>query len=70
MYDSISMQKKIKDLVSSLKESYKLSDFEALTIALKIEQNEILSRSFVLSDSNSAPTALEKIVHVIQDLKD
>lgn len=67
MYESLALRKKVRDLATELKADYKLDNYQALDIALKAERNEILSRAFVLSDSDSIPTALEKLIHTIED---
>lgn len=51
----------VKELTKNLKEDYKLTDFEALTLALKAEQNELLKRAFVVSSNGSHPNGLEAI---------
>lgn len=67
MYSNLSIPKKVKNLANSLQEDYRLTAYEALDIALKSERNEILSRAFVVSDSDTNPTALEKLIHTIED---
>lgn len=69
MYNQLTLKKKVKDLALDLKEQYKISDFEALSLALNVERNEVLSRAFVLTDSDEHPTALEKIVHKLESIK-
>lgn len=45
-----------------LKENFKLSDYEALKIAIESQRNDIFYRAFLLSnDDLKAPTALEGI---------
>lgn len=44
-----------------LKQEWNLSDFEALQIAVKIQQNQVLADAFGVSDSNKHPTFLEAI---------
>ncbi|QHS59850.1 histidine kinase [Chitinophaga agri] len=51
----------VKEIAKELKEGYKLTDFEALTLALKAEQNELLKRAFVISSTDAHPTGLEAI---------
>ena len=67
MYENLTLRKKVRDLATELKSNYKLDDYQSLDLALKAEKNEILSRAFVLTDSNTYPTALEKLIHTIQD---
>lgn len=55
----------VKELAKNLKESYKLTDFEAITLALKAEQNELMRRAFVISSSDSHPSGLEAIAIAI-----
>lgn len=69
MFDKLTLRKNVRDLASELKKDHKLSDFESLSLALQAERNEILSRAFVLSDSDQYPTALETIVHKLEDIK-
>lgn len=44
-----------------LKQDWVLSDFEVLQIAVKIQQNQILSEAFGVTDSNKYPKFLEAI---------
>jgi len=67
MYNTLHLTKKVKDLAKELQEYQGLTAYEALDIALKVERNEILERAFVLSDSDSVPSALEKLIHTIED---
>lgn len=67
MYNNLSISKKVRELANELKADHKLDYYQALDIALKVEKNEILSRAFVLSDSNSYPTALEKLILTIEE---
>ena len=55
----------IKDLVKDLQESYKLTDFEALTVALQAERNSILRKAFVITALDNTPTALEAIANAL-----
>lgn len=67
MYTTLSLSDKVRRLATSLVDEYGLSQYNALDIALKVEKNEILERAFVLSDSDAEPTALEKLIHTLQD---
>lgn len=51
----------VKKLAKGLKEEYELTDFEALTLALKAEQNELLKLGFVIPSSDNHPSGLEAI---------
>ncbi|MGZ9736610.1 histidine kinase [Flavobacterium sp. GNP002] len=51
----------IRKLTASIQQEYKLSDYEALTIALKIEENELFRKANVISKDDKYPSALEKI---------
>ena len=51
----------IRNLVKDLKEEYKLTNYEALIIALKAEQNDLIKTAFVISSMDEYPTALEAI---------
>ncbi len=42
-----------------------MSDFEALTLALKAEQNELFRLAFMISSSDNYPTALEAIANAL-----
>lgn len=57
----VSISNDVKTLAKDLKETYKLTDFESLTLALKAEQNELFKLGFVISSSDSYPSALEAI---------
>lgn len=48
-------------LANQLEEQFKIPKGEALQIALKAEQNEILKRAFVVTREDKVPTALEAI---------
>lgn len=51
----------IRNLTKSIQQEYKLSDYEALTIALKIEENELFRKAHVVSSNDKYPSALENI---------
>lgn len=55
----------IKELAKDLKESFKLTDYEALTLALKAEQNSLFRRAFVVTSSDNTPTVLEAIANAL-----
>ena len=57
----VSVSKDVRELVKDLKSEFELSDFEALTVALKAEQNELIKLGFVISSSDSHPSGLEAI---------
>lgn len=57
----------IRNLTKSIQQEYKLSDYEALTIALKIESNELFRKANVISSNDSYPSALEKIAIALSD---
>jgi len=57
----------IRNLTTSIQQEYKLSDYEALTIALKIESNELFRKANVISSNDSYPSALEKIAIALSD---
>ncbi|GEM_PF-3478954 len=44
-----------------LKQKWVLSDFEVLQIAVKIQQNQILTDAFGITESNKTPKFLEAI---------
>ena len=64
----------VKELVKELKLEYKLSEYEALTIALKVEHNELLKQSNDLincglgADSGDQPRFLEAIAMALKNL--
>nr|QNL31744.1 MAG: hypothetical protein [Bacteriophage sp.] len=45
-----------------------LSTYESIMIAVQLQRNRMIERAFVLTPDDDYPTALEKIVHAIQDL--
>jgi hypothetical protein len=55
----------VRELAKDLKEDYKLTDYEALTLALRAEHNELLKLGFVISSSDSYPTGLEAIANAL-----
>lgn len=61
----VGLSKDVRKLATELKENYKLSDFEALTLALKAEQNELFRLAFMISSSDNYPTALEAIANAL-----
>lgn len=56
----------VRKLAKDLKEEYNLSDFESLTLALKAERNELFKLAFVISSSDTYPSALEKIAMLLE----
>lgn len=49
-------------IAKALKSEYnKLNDFEALSLAIQIERNQLLENGFNVSRSDSHPSALEAI---------
>jgi hypothetical protein len=46
---AVNISASVKALVMDLKEKYKLTDFEALTLALKAEENDIFRKAFVVA---------------------
>ncbi len=49
-------------IAKELKEEYsKLSDFEALSLAIQIQRNQILENGLAVSSSDRYPSALEAI---------
>jgi hypothetical protein len=48
-------------VAKDLKHEYKLSDFEALSLALNAEKNEIIKLGFVLHSNDERPSGLEAI---------
>lgn len=67
-YEYLGISKRVADLAESLQIDYNLSPYESLDIAIKVEKNEYLARAFVLT-TNDDVTALEKIVHTLEDLR-
>jgi hypothetical protein len=59
----------IRNLTKSIQQEYKLSDYEALTIALKIESNELFRKANVISSTDAYPSALENIAIALSDKK-
>lgn len=55
----------VKELAKDLQENFKLTDFEALSLALKAEQNDLFRRAFVITASDNYPTALEAIANAL-----
>ena len=57
----VSISRDVRELANYLKDEYKLTNFEAFSLALKAEQNELLKLGFVISSSDSHPSGLEAI---------
>lgn len=57
----VSLSKDVIELAKDLQTEYKLTNYEALTLALKAEKNELLKLGFVISSSDSHPSGLEAI---------
>ena len=55
----------VKELAKDLQENFKLTDYEALSLALKAEQNDLFRRAFVITASDNYPTALEAIANAL-----
>jgi len=59
----------IHSFVKELRLDYpKLTDFEALQLAVQMQRNEIMKRAFVISSSDDYPSALEKIAMHASDM--
>jgi len=50
-----------RELARNFKDHLKVTDYEAFSLALKVEQNELLKQAFVISSTDAHPGALEKI---------
>ena len=60
-----SISSDVKALAKDLQENYKLTDYEALSLALKAEHNDLFIRAFVITASDNTPTALEAIANAL-----
>ena len=49
----------VKELAKDLQESYSLTNFEALSLALQAEQNNLFKKAFVITSNDNTPSALE-----------
>ena len=49
----INLSPKVSQFVEQLQESYELTDFEAISLCLKIEQNELLRKQILLTVKKS-----------------
>ncbi len=59
--NNVNISRDVKKLATELKREFKISDYESLTLALKVEQNELIKKAFVISSTDSHPTGLEAI---------
>ena len=55
------LTKELKEITEELDEFVVLNDFEALQIAVKIQQNRILAEAFMVGGGGNYPVALEAI---------
>jgi len=55
----------VKELAKELKESFKLTDFEALSLALKAEQNDLFRKAFNVATYDDYPPALTAIANAL-----
>lgn len=60
--------KKLEDQVLELRESFSLSDYEALRVIVELQKIELYKQAQVLSSDNRYPGALEKIAMGVEDL--
>ena len=58
----------INKTVKELKADYKLTDYEALDIATKIDYNKIMQSAFVVTSDGLNPNALEFIGMSLKDI--
>lgn len=61
LINGVNLSSDVKDLAKELKSEYKISDFESLSLVLKVEQNELIKRGFLISSTDSHPTGLDEI---------
>lgn len=67
--EKLFLTREIKDMVDDLIGIYPdLTSAEALSSALQMERNAMIKRAFVLTKTDYVPTALEKIVHGLDDI--
>jgi len=57
----VQLSSDVISLAEELQKSYELTNYEAMDLALKAEQNELLKLAFVISSSDNYPSALESI---------
>ena len=55
----------ITQIAKELKTDYKLTDVEALTIAVQIQRNQILENGLVVSRTDKTPTGLEALAIIL-----
>jgi len=61
--------KEISDMADEyLKHHTEMTEYEALRIAVETKRNEILKKAFVVSESDSHPSALESIAMGLRNL--
>lgn len=49
----INLSSKVSQFIDQLQEAYELTDFEAISLCLKIEQNELLKQYILLTIKSS-----------------
>ena len=52
LMNGVNLSSDVKDLAKELKSEYKISDFESLSLVLKVEQNELIKRGFLISSTD------------------
>ena len=55
------MNRNLEQTVIGLQKDFKLTDYEALRIALEVERNNLFIKAHVISSTDEYPSALEKI---------
>lgn len=67
-YDSIGgTSKEVRELAKRFKENLRVTDYEAFSLAFKVELHGLLKQAFVISSTDSHPTALEKIAIILEE---
>jgi hypothetical protein len=61
LQNAIGISGNVEKNAKELKAEYNLTDYEALSLALKAEQNELIQRGLVISGADSYPAGLEAI---------
>ena len=68
--DILTLQREVSDIANLLREAdWKCTDFEALQIAVKIQNNKILCDAYVVGNENT-PSAFEKSAMELNNIAD
>ena len=57
----------VREWAAMFQDKLKVSNYEAFSLALKVELNSILKKAFVISSTDAYPNALEEIAIIMKE---